>query len=192
MTNFTVILDANVLYPNFLRDALMRLALTGLFRGRWTEDIHREWMEAVKRDRPDLNPASIERTRQLMDAHVLDALVTGYEDLIPGLKLPDPDDRHVLAAAIKAQAQLIITRNHKDFPESALEPYGIKTQGPDEFLLDLLHLDERLVLGTLERQRNGYKKPPMTPLEYCQAMERQGLVLSSKYVRSVWGLPHQS
>lgn len=188
----TVIFDANILFPNFLRDILMHLAMTGLFRGRWTEDIHREWMQAVKLNRPDLDPARIERTRQLMDANVLEALVEGYEDLIPSLRLPDPDDRHVLAAAIKAQAQLIITRNHKDFPESVLEPLGIKTQGPDEFLLDLLHLDEHLVLQTLERHRSDLKKPPMTSLEYCQAIERQELILSAQYVRSAWALPGQS
>lgn len=68
MTNFTVIFDANVLYPNFLRDILMRLSPVGLFRGRWTADIHREWMEAVRMNRPDLDPGSLERTRQLMDA----------------------------------------------------------------------------------------------------------------------------
>lgn len=188
MTNFTVLFDANVLYPNFLRDILMRLSLTGLFRGRWTEDIHREWMRAVRLNRPDLDPAGIERTRQLMDAHVMDSLVTGYEELIPGLKLPDPDDRHVLAAAIQGHAQLIITRNHKDFPDSALEPYDVKTQGPDEFLLDLLHLDERLVLETLERHQKMLKKPPLTPLEYCQALERQELNLSAKYIRQAWGI----
>lgn len=170
----------------------MRLALTGLFRGRWTEDIHREWMQAVRLNRPDLDPASIERTRQLMDAHVLDALVTDYDGLIAALELPDPDDRHVLAAAIKAQAQLIITRNHKDFPEAALAPLGIKTQGPDEFLLDLLQLNERLVLETMERHRNGLKKPPLTPPEYCQALERQELTLSAQFVRQAWGLPAQS
>lgn len=186
MTNFTVLFDANVLYPSFLRDVLMRLTLTGLFRGRWTEDIHREWMQAVRVHRPDLDPVNIERTRRLMDAHVMDALVTGYEELISGLRLPDPDDRHVLAAAIKGHAQRIITRNHKDFPDSALEPYDVKTQGPDEFLLDLLYLDEGLVLETLKQHQKMLKRPPLTPLEYCQALERQELRRSAEYIRKAW------
>lgn len=186
--NFTVLYDANVLYPSFLRDLLMRLAPLGLFRARWTKEIHREWMEAVAEDRPDLPWEKLERTRDLMDKNVMDALVTEYESLIPGLSLPDPDDRHVLAAAIKTQAQLIITRNHRDFPKSALAPYGVKTQGPDEFLLDLLHLDERLVLKTLEHHQRILKKPALTVLEYCQALERQELRLSAAYIRKAWSL----
>ncbi len=186
--NFTVLYDANVLYPSFLRDLLMRLAPLGLFRARWTKEIHREWMEALAEDRPDLPWKNLERTRELMDRNVLDALVTEYESLISGLSLPDPDDRHVLAAAIKSQAQLIITFNHSDFPHSALEPYGLKTQGPDEFLLDLLHLNERLVLETLNRHQKLLKKPPLTLLEYCQALEHQKLKLSAAYIRKAWSL----
>jgi predicted nucleic acid-binding protein len=188
MNSFTVLFDANVLYPNFLRDLLMRLAIVDLFRGRWSEDIHREWMQAVQRQRPDLDVQKIERTRRLMDANVLDSLVTGYEELIPALHLPDLDDRHVLAAAIRANAQLIVTRNHRDFPEQNLEPYDIKTQGPDDFLFNLLDLDKRLVLETLEKHRLALKRPSMTQLEYCQALERQELFLFASAIRQEWGL----
>lgn len=191
--NFTVIYDANVLYPNFLRDLLMRLAPRGLFRARWTEDIHREWMEsllrdAVLRNHPTITRERLERTRALMDRHVLDALVTGYESLIPGLILPDLDDRHVLAAAIKAQAQLIITRNHKDFPPSALEPYGVKTQGPDDFVSDLWELDEQTVLAAIEEQLRSFKNPRLTRDEYCQALERQQLNRTAASLRNAWQL----
>ena len=185
---FTVVYDANVLYPNFLRDLLMRLASSGLFRARWTQEIHREWMEAVARNHPQLAWEKLENTRDLMDRNVLDALVTGYESLIPGLLLPDPDDRHVLAAAIKAQAQLIITRNHKDFPPSALEPYGVKTQGPDDFICDLWELDEQIVLSAIEEQLRSFKKPQLTRDEYCQALERQQLKRTVTCLRSVWQL----
>lgn len=105
---FTVIYDANVLYPSFLRDVLMRLAMTDLYRARWTEDIHREWMRSLAEARPDLVD-SLPRIRALMDNNVRDCLVTGYAELVEGLQLPDPDDRHVLAAAIRAQAQQIVT-----------------------------------------------------------------------------------
>jgi len=74
----------------------------------------------------------------LMDQHATDALVTGYEELIDGLHLPDPDDRHVLAAAIRGRADVIVTCNLKDFPAGALKSYGIEAQHPDEFLLNLL------------------------------------------------------
>lgn len=104
MTSFKVIYDANVLYPAPLRDLLMWLALRDVVLARWTNEIHEEWIRSVLRNRPDLKPEQLERTRQLMDASVRDCLVTGHLSLIPGLDLPDPDDRHVLAAAIKAGA----------------------------------------------------------------------------------------
>ena len=98
----------------------MHLALTDLFRAKWTDDIHEEWMRSVLKNRPDLRREQLERTRDLMNAHVRDCLVTGYEDLIDSLALPDPDDRHVLAAAIRAGAEVIVTFNLKDFPPNAL------------------------------------------------------------------------
>src|SRR5277367_2343591 len=93
----------------------MHLALTGLFRARWSADVHEEWISSLLRKRPDLTRDKLERTRRLMDQHARDALVTGYEDLIPGLRLPDPDDRHVLAAAIRSHADVIVTMNLRDF-----------------------------------------------------------------------------
>ena len=89
-----------MLYPAPVRDLLIHLALTDLFRGRWTNAIHDEWIRSVLKNRPDLTCAQLERTRDLMNAHVRDALVRDFEDLIPALSLPAPDDRHVLAAAI--------------------------------------------------------------------------------------------
>jgi predicted nucleic acid-binding protein len=106
---FTAFYDANVLYPAELRNLLMHLALTGLFRAKWSADVHEEWISALLEKRPDLTRVELERTRALMDLHAVDALVTGYQDLTPGLALPDPKDRHVLAAAIRGQADVIVT-----------------------------------------------------------------------------------
>ena len=104
MAAFTVLYDACVLYPAPLRDLLMWLSITDLFRARWTDQILDEWSRSLMVNRPDLKPEQIERTRSLMNQSTLDCLVTGYEDLIQGLQLPDPDDRHVLAAAIRTRA----------------------------------------------------------------------------------------
>ena len=111
-----VIYDANVLYPAPLRDLLIRVAMAGLVRARWTDAIHEEWIRNLLRNRPDLGAEQLKRTRQLMDRAVPDCLVIGYEGLIDGLRLPDMDDRHVLAAAIHARATLILTLNVRDFP----------------------------------------------------------------------------
>ena len=92
--------DRCVLYPAPLRDLLMQLALTDLYRARWTEKIHEEWMRNVLKNRPDLSKEQLERTKSLMNRSVRDCLIEGYEFIIPSLDLPDPDDRHILAAAI--------------------------------------------------------------------------------------------
>lgn len=96
--------DACVLYPAPLRDLLIRLGLTGLFRARWSAEIHEEWMRAVLRERPELQAERLARTRELMEEALPDATVTGYEELIAQMGLPDPKDRHVLAVAIRCQA----------------------------------------------------------------------------------------
>ena len=96
---FIVVYDANALYPNAQRDLLIRVAQHGLVQAKWTEEILDEMCRARKRKHPDLAPGKLTRLRALMNAAVADCLVTGYEDLIEGLKLPDPDDQHVLAAA---------------------------------------------------------------------------------------------
>lgn len=108
----------------------MHLALTGLFRAKWTAEIHEEWITALLKKRPDLSREKLERTRELMDKHAIDALVTGYEDLIPSLQLPDPNDRHVLAAAIRARADVIVTVNLRDFPSESLAPLAIEAAAP--------------------------------------------------------------
>lgn len=106
---FTAIYDACVLYPAPLRDFLMWLGLSGRFRARWTTQIHDEWKRSLLQNRPDLTSEQLDRTSALMDVAIPDALVTGHESLIPGLTLPDLDDRHVLAAAIRCGASVIVT-----------------------------------------------------------------------------------
>lgn len=172
---FTALYDACVLYPAPIRDVLMHLALTDLYRARWTPTIHEEWIRAVLTNRPDLTRAQLERTRDLMNAHARDALVENYEDLIPTLTLPDPNDRHVLAAAIRGRADVIVTYNTKDFPAQTLAPFGIEAQHPDLFLAHLLDLAPGLVLAALKRLRNALKNPPMDIDMYLARLEQHEL-----------------
>jgi predicted nucleic acid-binding protein len=123
---FVVLYDANVLYPSTLRDLLIRIAQSGLVQAKWSDRILDEVFDNLKANRPDLDPARLDRTRQLMNRSVRDVLVIGYEPIQAGLNLPDPDDHHVLAAAIKAKAQVIVTRNLKDFPGEQM-PRGTST-----------------------------------------------------------------
>lgn len=172
---FTVIFDACVLCPFALRDLLVQLATTDLFRGRWTQTIHDEWMRAVLEQHPEIKRSQLERTRQLMDLHVLDSVVTGYEPLIDGLHLPDPDDRHVLAAAVRCGAQVIVTKNLRHFPASVLEPLGIESQHPDDFVGCLLDLNPGIVCGCVKRCRSILKNPPKSVGEYLEILARQEL-----------------
>lgn len=180
LSSFTVVYDACVLYPAPLRDFLMWLALSGRFRAKWTLEIHSEWKRNLLKNRPDLNAKQLDRTSELMDQALPDASVSGYEELIEGLSLPDADDRHVLAAAIRCNASVIVTFNQKDFPYSALSPFGIEAQHPDEFVENLFDLDPAAVIEAAQRQRKQLKLPPMDVGSYLELLLRQGLVQSSK------------
>lgn len=175
MSAFTVVYDACVLYPAPLRDILLQLATTDLFRARWTARIHDEWTRNALKNNPTIRPETLNRTRELMDSHVRDALVVDYEYLEPQLSLPDNDDRHVLAAAIHGRANAIVTFNLKDFPADRLAPHGIEAINPDDFLMDIWDLDKAKMLESLQTVRARLKNPPLTADEYIELVQRQRL-----------------
>ena len=180
---FVVLFDACVLYPAPLRDFLLNLALTGLFAARWTDRIHAEWINNLLAQRPELQRVKLERTRDLMNQAIPDSRVTDYEPLIEGLDLPDPDDRHVLAAAIRAGAQVIVTFNLKDFPADKLEPFGVEALHPDEFVAYQMELHEGTVVSAAKAQRANLKTPPISVDQLLQTLAAQGLVITSDRLR---------
>lgn len=182
---FTVVYDANVLYSAPLRDLLVRLARTRLFHGRWTDAILDEVFRSLIANRPDLDPAALERTRRLLCDAVPDCLVGGWEPMVEGLRLPDPDDRHVVAAAIRAGAQVIVTANVKDFPPAALEPFNIEAQHPDVFIVGLIDLDPGAVVTVLHQQQKDLVRRPTSVLGLLEVLERQGLVQTVAALRSL-------
>lgn len=141
----------------------MHLALTGAYRARWSEQIHDEWTRNVLKNRPDLTQAKLSRTVESMNRAVPDCLVSDYEPLIQGLDLPDEDDRHVLAAAIKCGASVIVTYNLRDFPAEILNRFEIEALHPDVFLSDIWDLDQAAVLEAVQKQRASLKNPTHTP-----------------------------
>lgn len=173
-----MVLDACVLYPAGLRSLMMWLAVHDAIRPRWTDEIHAEWIRNVLANRPDLLPGQLERTRVLMDSHVEDCLVTGYETLIPTLVLPDPNDKHVLAAAIAAEADAIITWNLRDFPESSLAEFGIGILTPDQLVRDLLQENRELVIRAMKEHQSSLRHPPRTTADYLDNLAAQGLIES--------------
>ena len=183
--NVTAFLDANVLYPAITRSVLLELARKKTFRSLWSEQVHQEWTGALLRNKPELNPARIARTRSLMELHVNDAMVAGYEALIPTLTLPDPNDRHVLAAAIHGGATIIVTANLKHFPAATLVQHGITVVHPDEFIRGLLDTAAQAVIEAFTADRARMIKPPMTVSEYLVALENAGLTVTAATLRDI-------
>ena len=174
------LLDANVLYPASVRDVFLQLAASDVFQAKWTADIHREWIEALLRNEPHRDRAALQRTRDLMDRETRDCLVTEYEAFIPILdNLPDPDDRHVLAAAIAGRCDAIVTSNLRHFPNAAVEPFSIDVRHPDEFLCDCLNLAPGAFCEAIRKVRSRLKKPPFTVREYLDNLSRQGLAATA-------------
>jgi predicted nucleic acid-binding protein len=182
-SHFTVVYDACVLYPAPLRDLLMHLALADLYRSRWSNMIHDEWIRNVHANRPDLSLERLARTRARMNQAVRDCVVTRFEHLIESIKLPDPNDRHVVAAAIHCGANLIVTFNLKDFPADALAPYNLTAQHPDDFIVDLLDLYPARVLEAVASHRRTLKMPAKNAAEYLDTLLAQGLPQSVSLLR---------
>lgn len=153
----------------------MYLAVSDLYRARWSNMIHEEWIRNVLKDKPDIEREKLNRIRNLMDQNAPDALVSGFENLISGLELSDPDDRHVLACAIHCGAEVIVTANLKDFPDDALASYGVKAVHPDEFLLDMLELNPGEFIHAVSRHRRSLKNPPHSQDQYLDALLKHRL-----------------
>ncbi len=179
---FVVLLDANVLFPFRKRDVLFSFYHAGLFRGRWTAEILAEWSRNLLALRPELS-ASIHTQHQIMEREFPEALVTGHEDLIPSLTLPDPDDRHVLAAAIRCGAQQIVTDNLKDFPAARLGPYDIEAITADSFLSQTFDLYPYEALPVVRDIRIRYRNPAFTAPEFLMDLTAKGLPLLAARLR---------
>jgi predicted nucleic acid-binding protein len=177
--------DANVLYPSVLRDVLIRVAAAGLVQAKRTETILDETFRNLRTNRPDLDAGRLERTRDAMKGAVRDCMILGYEPLIDAVQLPDPDDRHVLAAAIRAKAQVIVTFNLKDFPREALTPWDVEAVHPDAFLEAQIDLNPQIVYAVLQRIADSCKKPPLTVADLLVRLERTGLVASVAALRAL-------
>ncbi|MCA9764416.1 MAG: PIN domain-containing protein [Gemmatimonadetes bacterium] len=185
MASFSVVYDACVLHPAPVRDLLMRIAVSGLVRVRWTEQILDEMIRSIIRSRPDLSVGALDRTRELMCSAVPDCLVHGFERLIPGIHLPDPDDAHVVAAAIRGGAQAIVTFNLKDFPDHDLESWNIEAKHPDEFVMDSIDLAPGVVLQCLIEQAAALRHPSQTVDEVLETLRSAGLVRSASALRDL-------
>lgn len=175
--------DANALYSAQLRDFLMRLALGEVVRVHWTEQIHEEWMRSVEADYPDIAWDDLQRIRSLMDEALPEASVEGYEGRIENLSLPDPSDQHVLAAAIYAEADYIVTFNRQDFPASELEDWDVEAIGPDELVSGLFDEVPDRIFEVARVHRQSLTRPSKTPEEYLELLRSCGLEETARLLK---------
>ena len=180
----SAVLDVDVLYSAALRDLLLRLAAGGLFMPFWSEEIQNEWTRNVLQNCSDVTPEKLERTCQAMNTCFPKAIVREYEAIIPGLQLPDPDDRHVLAAAIHIKAKYIVTFNLDDFPQTILQTHGIEALSPDEFALRVIKgVDQYIAFRVIKRYRSNLNRPPLTVDEHLAILELRHLTKTVAFLR---------
>jgi len=168
-----------------LRDVFIRVARMGLVRARWSDEILDETFKALQEKYHDLDKPKLARLRELICAAVPDCLVNSaaISALVSALDLPDPNDRHVLAAAIVAGAQVIVTCNLRDFPAEKLEPFRIEAKHPDAFLQDIYHIDGALTHQAVSEAAAAKSNPPMTVGDLVCRLDELGLPVSASLLR---------
>jgi len=183
------ILDANVLYPFLLRDLFLSLAQQYLYVPKWSDDIEREWSRHLIQDRPDIDPKKIMRITDEMNRSFENAKVYGYKEIEKQLQLPDPDDRHVLAAAIVSQANVIVTFNLKDFDTAELQKHDINAAHPDNFVVSLIDQGEEQAKRALRKMINRRTNPPVTENELIDRLSKSGLSKASERFYDLFEAP---
>lgn len=176
---YTAVLDASVLFPNTKRDLLLRFYEADLFRARWTEAIQQEWLNKAKQKYEHL-AERLDRTDALMREHFDSAWLEGYEPFINVVELPDPNDQHVVAAALTCKANYIVTDNLKDFPATTLEAFDIEVGSADMFLSSTFDHYQNEALSDLRLHRRELRDEPSRPV-YLSLLRKKGLpMLSSR------------
>lgn len=180
---FTCVLDTNVIYPIEIRDLLFWFASFDLFTPKWSQHIFDEWDSVMERkDVPEE-----ERTKRINRANQAfpDALVKNYESLIPSLTLKDEKDRHVLAAAIKTNANIIVTNNLKDFPSDYLSTFGLTAKSADDFITDTIDLNNDIAIEAFRALVVNKTNPNLDEFEVLERFRKLNLKESADYLHAL-------
>jgi predicted nucleic acid-binding protein len=177
------VLDACVLYPFHLRNILVQAAVDRLVEARWTDAIHDEWIRSLRAAAPTIPPGRLHGTRRLMNEALPTAMVENYARHISDVNLPDPDDRHVVAAAIATGASVIVTWNLRHFPTAELRRFGLRKETPDTFLSGLYDAAPTLMIGCLANARRNLTITRVSPLAFIDILAKQRLVDPAKRVK---------
>jgi hypothetical protein len=176
------VFDACILYPFHLRNIVVQAAVDRLVEARWTEAIHDEWIRNLAANTPAIPIERLQVTRRLMNDALPTAMVGRYEDHIPKVMLPDPNDRHVVAAGIAAKASIILTWNLRHFPEDELRKFGLQGMNPDAFLCGVFNRIPDLVIGSLANARRNLSKTRVSASDFIAILEGQKLVQLARQV----------
>ena len=179
---FKAVLDTNVIYPIVIRDLLFWFAFYELYTPKWSSTIFEEWKNVMLRK--GLSNEEVEKRTQRANDAFPDALVSNYEGLMTSLTLPDEDDRHVLAAAVKSNADVIVTNNLKDFPEEYLKSFGVKAKSADDFLTDIIDLNPEIAIKAFKEMVLNRKNPNMDEFEVLESLRKVELFDTANYIHA--------
>lgn len=180
---FKAVLDTNVIFPIVIRDLLFWFAFYELYTPKWSATIFEEWKDVMIRK--GLSETEANKRIQRANNAFPDALVTNYQSMIDSLTLPDLKDRHVLAAAIKSSAHVIVTQNLKDFPEEYLNSYSIKAKSADDFLTDIIDLNPEIAVKAFKEMVLNRKNPNMDEFEVLESLRKIGLHDTANYIHAL-------
>jgi len=180
---FTCVLDTNVIYPIDIRDLLFWFASYDLFTPKWSKHIFTEWENVMQRKGIPGN--EIQKRLEKAQRAFPDALVDNYESLVNALELPDDKDRHVLAAAIKTNANIIVTNNIKDFPKEYLATFGLVAKSADDFITDTIDLNNDLALEAFRALVLNRTNPNLDEFEILDRFRKNGLNDSANYLHAL-------
>jgi predicted nucleic acid-binding protein len=181
---YTAVLDACVLFSRLQRDVLLSLAHADLYTARWTEEIESEWTSSLKKQYPAA-AHKIQNVVEQMREAIPDCLIVDYELFIPSIQLPDENDRHVLAAAIRGNADAIVSLNTKDFPGDVLAKFDVEVQTPDQFVLNQIMLHPPRALTAIKKMRKRWDRPAMSASDMVDLFEKRQLPQTAAHLRDV-------
>jgi predicted nucleic acid-binding protein len=180
---FKAVLDTNVIYPVIIRDLLFWFAYYDLYTPKWSRHIFDEWAKVMERKGVSLE--DVQKRVNIANQAFPDALVLNYERLMKSLKLPDPKDCHVLAAAIKTNANVIVTNNLKDFPEDYLNSFDLKVKSADDFLTDIIDLNHEDAIKAFKEMVLNKKKPELDEYQVLDQLRKSGLKETANYLHAL-------
>lgn len=180
---FTCVIDTNVIYPIEIRDLLLWFAHFDLYTPKWSKHIFDEWEKVMKEKGVD--DAEIQKRINNVNEAFPDAFVNNYESLIESLDLPDSKDRHVLAAAIKTNANIIVTNNIKDFPADYLSKFGLSAKSADDFLTDIVDLNHEAAVEAFKTLVLHRRNPDLDEYQVLDILRNRGLKDTADYLHSL-------